>query len=151
VVEYRDYYAALGVDKGASQADIKKAFRRLARKHHPDVNKDDAAAEKRFKEISEANEVLSDPQKRKAYDHLGADWAAWQRAGGGSGGDRAMVPVLLRAAAAAGADGFYVETHPTPDAASSDAASMWPLGDLAPLIESALDVWHAAQGGRVRA
>ena len=71
--------------------------------------------------------------------------------GGGSGGDRAMVPVLLRAAAAAGADGFYVETHPTPDAASSDAASMWPLGDLAPLIESALDVWHAAQGGRVRA
>jgi len=86
-MEYRDYYAALGVDKGASQADIKKAFRRLARKHHPDVNKDDAAAEKRFKEISEANEVLSDPQKRKAYDHLGADWAAWQRAGGGSGGD----------------------------------------------------------------
>jgi len=77
-MEYRDYYATLGVDKGASQADIKKAFRRLARKHHPDVNKGDTAAERRFKELSEANEVLSDPQKRKAYDRLGADWAAYQ-------------------------------------------------------------------------
>ena len=80
-MEYRDYYATLGVDKGASQADIKKAFRRLARENHPDVNKGDAAAEKRFKEISEANEVLSDPEKRKAYDQLGANWQAYQRAG----------------------------------------------------------------------
>lgn len=85
-MEYRDYYATLGVDKGATQADIKKAFRRLAREHHPDVNKGDAAAEKRFKEISEANEVLSDPQKRKAYDQLGADWAAYQRADASGGG-----------------------------------------------------------------
>jgi 2-dehydro-3-deoxyphosphooctonate aldolase (KDO 8-P synthase) len=78
-----------------------------------------------------------------------------QRAGRGpdgtSGGDRSMVPVLLRAAAAAGADGFYVETHPTPDAAPSDAASMWPLGELPQLIEAALDVWHAGREGRVRA
>ncbi len=85
-MEYRDYYATLGVDKSATQADIKKAYRRLARKHHPDVNKGDTAAEQRFKEISEANEVLSDPQKRTAYDELGADWAAYQRAGG-VGGD----------------------------------------------------------------
>jgi DnaJ-class molecular chaperone len=83
-MEYRDYYATLGVDKHASQADIKKAYRRLARKHHPDVNKGDAAAERRFKEISEANEVLSDPQKRKAYDQLGANWAAYQGSGGGA-------------------------------------------------------------------
>jgi DnaJ-class molecular chaperone len=82
-MEYRDYYAALGVDKGASQADIRKAFRRLAREHHPDVNKGDKAAEQRFKEVSEANEVLSDPEKRKAYDQLGADWASYQRAGAG--------------------------------------------------------------------
>lgn len=81
-MEYRDYYATLGVEKGASRADIKKAFRRLARENHPDVNKGDAAAEKRFKEISEANEVLSDPEKRKAYDQLGADWGAYQQAGG---------------------------------------------------------------------
>lgn len=71
--------------------------------------------------------------------------------GGASGGDRAMVPVLLRAAAAAGADGFYVETHPTPEAAPSDAASMWPLGELPQLVEGALDVWHAGREGRVGA
>jgi 2-dehydro-3-deoxyphosphooctonate aldolase (KDO 8-P synthase) len=70
---------------------------------------------------------------------------------GASGGDRSVVPVLLRAAAAAGADGFYVETHPSPDAAPSDAASMWPLGELPQLIETALDVWHAVREGRVRA
>ena len=81
-MDYRDYYATLGVDKGASQGEIRKAFRRLAREHHPDVNKD-KAAEQRFKEISEANEVLSDPEKRKAYDQLGADWASYQRAAAG--------------------------------------------------------------------
>jgi DnaJ-class molecular chaperone len=81
-MEYRDYYATLGVSKDATKADIKKAYRRLARKHHPDVNKGDATSEQRFKEIGEANEVLSDPQKRKAYDELGANWAAYQRAGG---------------------------------------------------------------------
>lgn len=85
-MEYRDYYATLGVGKDASQADIKKAFRRLAREYHPDVNKGDAAAEKRFKEISEANEVLSDPEKRKAYDQLGANWQAYQQAGAGASG-----------------------------------------------------------------
>ena len=84
-MEYRDYYATLGVGKDASQADIKKAFRRLARENHPDVNTGDAAAERRFKEISEANEVLSDPQKRKAYDQLGANWSAYQQAGGNGG------------------------------------------------------------------
>jgi len=80
-MEYRDYYATLGVPRSASQADIKKAFRKLAREHHPDVNKGNAAAEKRFKEISEANEVLSDPEKRKLYDQLGANWQAYQQAG----------------------------------------------------------------------
>ena len=84
-MEYRDYYATLGVSKDASQADIKKAFRRLARENHPDVTKGDAAAEKRFKEVSEANEVLSDPEKRKAYDQLGANWQAYQQAGSGNG------------------------------------------------------------------
>lgn len=84
-MEYRDYYAALGVPRTASQADIKKAFRKLARQHHPDVNKGNAAAESRFKEVSEANEVLSDPQKRKLYDELGANWQAYQHAGEGTG------------------------------------------------------------------
>lgn len=83
-MEYRDYYATLGVPRTASQADIKKAFRKLARQHHPDVNKGDSAAEKRFKEISEANEVLSDPEKRKLYDQLGSNWQAYQPGAAGS-------------------------------------------------------------------
>lgn len=82
-MEYRDYYATLGVARDASPADIKKAFRKLARANHPDLNKGDAAAEQRFKEINEAHEVLSDPQKRKAYDELGANWEQVQRAGRG--------------------------------------------------------------------
>ncbi len=73
-MEYRDYYATLNVPRTASQADIKKAYRKLARESHPDKHQGDKAAEKRFKEINEANEVLSDPEKRKRYDVLGANW-----------------------------------------------------------------------------
>src|SRR3954452_15998564 len=83
-MEYRDYYATLGVPRTATQAEIKKAYRKLARKHHPDANKDDPAAEQRFKEVNEANEVLSDPEKRKLYDQLGSNWEAYQRAGAGA-------------------------------------------------------------------
>src|SRR3569833_271237 len=67
----RDYYGVLGVKKTATQEDIRKAFRKLARKYHPDVNPGDKKAEEKFKEISEANEVLSDPKKRKIYDQRG--------------------------------------------------------------------------------
>jgi DnaJ-class molecular chaperone len=87
-VEYRDYYRVLGVDRKATQADIKKAFRKLARQCHPDVCPGDKSAEERFKEINEAYEVLSDPEKRKKYDELGSRWKdfeQWQRAGGQSG------------------------------------------------------------------
>ena len=71
---FKDYYETLGVPRDASSADIKKAFRKLARVHHPDVAKDKQSAEAKFKEINEANEVLSDPEKRKKYDDLGAHW-----------------------------------------------------------------------------
>src|SRR5438132_4172426 len=73
-VQYKDYYQILGVPRGASDAEIKKAFRKLAREFHPDVAKDKKKAEEKFKEINEAYEVLSDPAKRKKYDELGADW-----------------------------------------------------------------------------
>lgn len=73
-MEYIDYYKVLNIDKSASQADIKKAYRKLARKLHPDLNPNDKEAAKRFQEINEANEVLSDPEKRKKYDQYGKDW-----------------------------------------------------------------------------
>ncbi|MFL6588773.1 MAG: DnaJ C-terminal domain-containing protein [Chthoniobacterales bacterium] len=73
-VQFRDYYETLGVSKSATDDEIKKAFRKLARQHHPDVAKDKKAAEEKFKQINEAYEVLGDPEKRKKYDDLGANW-----------------------------------------------------------------------------
>src|SRR3954466_7840448 len=93
--QQKDYYGALGVKKSASAEEIRKAFRKLARKYHPDVNPNDKKAEEKFKEISEANDVLSDPKKRKIYDKLGfysdnidpAAAEAYARGGGfGAGG-----------------------------------------------------------------
>ena len=69
-----DYYKTLGIDKSATPKDVKNAYRKLARKHHPDLNPNDKDAKKRFQEINEANEVLSDPEKRKKYDKYGNDW-----------------------------------------------------------------------------
>ncbi len=87
-MDFKDYYAALGVSKTATEADIKRAYRKLARKYHPDFNPGDKSAEAKFKEINEANEVLGDPEKRKKYDELGANWQQYeqaQRQGGGAG------------------------------------------------------------------
>jgi curved DNA-binding protein len=78
-MEFKDYYKILGVPRTATDKDIKAAYRKLARKHHPDVNKGDPKAEARFKEVNEANAVLSDAEKRRRYDALGPDWAAHSR------------------------------------------------------------------------
>ena len=85
-MEFRDYYSTLGVAKTASEKEIKQAFRKLARKHHPDVNPGDKAAETRFKEINEAYEVLGDPAKRKKYDELGANWRMYEQAAASGAG-----------------------------------------------------------------
>jgi curved DNA-binding protein len=80
-VEFKDYYAILGVDRSADDKTIKSAYRRLARKYHPDVAKGKDAAGDRFKEVSEAYEVLSDPEKRRRYDTLGPDWQRFAQPG----------------------------------------------------------------------
>ena len=80
----KDYYEVLGVPKNASEQDIKKAYRSMAKKYHPDRNKDNPEADAKFKEVQEANEVLSDPQKRAAYDQYGH--AAFENGGAGAGG-----------------------------------------------------------------
>src|SRR5688572_8690243 len=73
-MEFIDYYKVLGVNKNASEDEIKKAYRKLARKLHPDLNPNDKEAHKKFQQINEANEVLSDPEKRKKYDQYGKEW-----------------------------------------------------------------------------
>ena len=95
-MRFKDYYETLGVARGASQEDVKRAYRRLARKYHPDVSKE-GDAESRFKEIGEAYEVLKDPEKRAAYDRFGKDWKHGQefrrlRAGSGSSTSAAGPP-----------------------------------------------------------
>lgn len=84
-VEFKDYYATLGVAKTATAKELKAAYRKLARKHHPDVNPGDSSAESKFKELNEAYEVLGDPDKRRKYDELGANWKQYEQAQGAGG------------------------------------------------------------------
>jgi curved DNA-binding protein len=86
-MDYKDYYKILGVSKTATQDEIKKVFRKMAKLHHPDKNPGNKAAEAKFKEMSEAYEVLSDPEKRKKYDQLGENYQAYKNSGGGAGGE----------------------------------------------------------------
>ena len=133
-LEYKDYYAVLGVPRTASPADIKKAFRKLARTHHPDAKPGDREAERRFKEANEANEVLSDPDKRKRYDALGADWDAYGARGAGGADPFAPGGPFAGYSRAGGSPGGGVryEFHTTGDAGDfSDFFRVF-FGDEAP-------------------
>ena len=105
-MEYKDYYKTLGVPRTASQAEIKKAFRKLAREYHPDKNSGDKTAERKFKEVNEANTVLGDPAKRKQYDTLGANWEAFAQAGA-AGGTRSDPFAAFRTAGGPGGNVRY--------------------------------------------
>ena len=116
-MKFKDYYETLGVERGASQDEIKKAYRKLARKYHPDVNPGDKSAEEKFKAISEANDVLSDPKKRKIYDQVGfysdnidaATAEAYARGGGQAGGFPGGFPGGGHATGSAGPGGVHFD------------------------------------------
>jgi curved DNA-binding protein len=114
-MDFKDYYSTLGVAKTATGKEIKQAYRKLARKHHPDVNPGDNTAESKFKEINEAYEVLGDPEKRKKYDELGANWRMYEQSGAGagpqSGGWTANGPWNVNAGGAPGGGGFRTMTE----------------------------------------
>jgi curved DNA-binding protein len=125
-MEFQDYYSVLGVPRTATQDQIKKAFRKAARKHHPDTNTGDAEAERQFKLVNEANAVLSDPDKRALYDRLGKDWEAYARAGatagaGARGGSTGSANSFGGyAASGGGPGGVRYEFHTSGDSDFSD-------------------------------
>ena len=118
-MEFKDYYKTLGVTRAATTADIKKAFRKQARQHHPDLNPGDAAAAETFKELNEAHEVLSDPDKRRKYDQFGRHWKQAQQSGGGFPGHDPFGP----GTPFDGGSGFRWTVRGGPDGQSSDPTS----------------------------
>jgi curved DNA-binding protein len=155
-MEYKDYYAVLGVPRTASQAEIKKAFRKLARQHHPDKQGGDPAAERRFKEINEAHAVLSDKDKRSLYDRLGSDWEAYARAGAtaGAGADARGGPAgspfggFGGFGAAPGGGNVRYEFHTSGDAGEfSDFFQAFFGGASEPIVERGPGRGRRATGG----
>jgi curved DNA-binding protein len=145
-MEFRDYYATLGVKKDASHKAIRSAFRKLAREHHPDVNPENKEAEARFKEINEAHDVLSDPEKRKLYDQLGARWREYEqyRAGGGT-----ATPAEFARATSGAASGAGSRTSSGYRTASEDDLRDM-FGQESPYSDFFGDLFGSAGGSRGR-
>ena len=150
-MEFKDYYATLGVSKAASEKEIKQAFRKLARKFHPDVNQSDKAAEARFKEINEAYEVLGDASTRKKYDELGANWRMYEQTGpsgrpqgahwtggGRGGGFRTMTQEEM--------ESMFGNTNPFSDFFNTFFGGSFSAGGPGPGGASAQTRTHARQG-----
>src|SRR5689334_2016867 len=158
--QQKDYYGALGVKKNASADEIRKAFRKLARKYHPDVNPNDKKAEEKFKEISEANDILSDPKKRKIYDQLGfysdnidpAAAEAYARGGGfGAGGFGAgPFPGGGQGAANQGPQGFDFGGFDFSDFSSGGARQATGTGGFRDIFSSIFGAGRGAAGAEVR-
>ena len=129
-MEYKDYYKILGVEKDATQEEIKKAYRKLAMKYHPDRNPGDKSSEEKFKEITEANEVLSDSEKRKKYDQLGSNWKQYQYAGANGAND-----IFSQFNRGGGSGGYHFEGN---------------LGDLFGNIGGFSDFFESFFGSRTR-
>ena len=161
-MDFKDYYTTLGVAKGATEKEIKAAFRKLARKYHPDVNPGDKGAESKFKELNEANEVLSDPVKRKKYDELGANWRQYEQAppagggnpfaggspfgGGAQGGFRTMsqeeMADMFGGAGGAGADSPFSDFFTTFFGGMGEGPSEGRRGRGRPRAQKGRDVEH---------
>jgi DnaJ-class molecular chaperone len=161
-MDFKDYYAILGVGKTATGKEIKQAFRKLARKHHPDVNPGDRTAEAKFKEINEAHEVLGDPDKRRKYDELGANWRMYEQAGpaggapgwdgtftagpGGPGGFRTMSEDEMREMFGDG-DPFSAFFHTFFGGAASTESRARPRSGRARTARQGRDVEHELELG----
>jgi DnaJ-class molecular chaperone len=148
-MEFKDYYQTPGVPKTASEKEIKQAFRKLARKFHPDVNPNDKAAESRFKEINEAYEVLGDQEKRKKYDELGANWRMYEQAGAaGAGGPFGGGTWNVNAGGAGGRGGYRTMTREEMEGLFGDAN---PFSDFFTTFFGGGGGFEEAAGGRGRA
>lgn len=160
-MEYQDYYQTLGLSRNATQPEIKKAFRKLAREHHPDTKPGDAAAERRFKEVNEAHAVLSDPEKRRKYDLLGANWDAYGQAGAAAGGGNPFagsgrggagqagnVRYEFRTSSGGDFSDFFRTFFTAEDAASSGGSTRSRSGAGGPTFEEILGQMGLNEAGR---